>query len=109
MTATDTADPEAGNGTAPGNGSKPRPAGMARVQESYAWSTAAVMHDAASEAERLCNEINNAVNAAYFDTKTAATTAASDPIRDKAHEARRCLYAAVNYLTALIGDGEPPS
>ena len=109
MTATDTTGPAAGNGTTPGNGSKPRPAGMARVQETCAWSTAAVLHDAASEAERLCGEISTAVNTAYFDTKTAAQTAASDPIRDKAHEARRCLYAAVNYLTALIGDGEPPS
>jgi hypothetical protein len=91
------------------NGSQDkRLSGMARVQESCTWSTACVMHDAASEAERLCNDVYNAVHAAYFDTKTAAETAASDHIRDKAAEARRCLYAAANYLTALIGDAEPP-
>ena len=99
---TTTADKAAANGGT-------RVSGMARVQESYAWSTASVMHDAASEAERLCNAIYNAVHEAYFDSKTAAQTAASEDIREKAAEARRCLYAAVNYLTALIGDAEPPA
>jgi hypothetical protein len=95
---------------ATGDGTKPKPTGMARVQETYTWSTASVMHDAAMEAERLCGAVYNAIHDAYFDTKTAASTAVSDDdIRAKAEEARRCLYAAANYLSALIGDGEPPS
>jgi hypothetical protein len=96
-------------GKAASNGSQEkRLTGMARVQEADAWRTASVAHDAASEAERLCSDVYNAVQAAYFDTKTAAETAASDDIREKAAEARRCLYAAVNFLTVLIGDAEPP-
>lgn len=87
-----------------GNGTKPEPRGMARVQEADSWRTASVAHDAASEAERLCSDIYNAVQAAYFDTKTAVQVAASDDIRAKAAEARLCLYAAASYLTVLIGD-----
>ena len=100
---TTTSDKAASNGS-----QKKRLTGMARIQEADTWRTASVAHDAASEAERLCNDIYTAVHAAYFDTSNAAETAASDDIRAKAAEARRCLYAAVNYLTALIGDGDPP-
>jgi hypothetical protein len=101
-------------GTAADNGTKPKPlTGLARVRESETWRTASVMHDAAYEAERLCNEIYRAVTDAYKpsqDTSTAAETAASPDINAKAQEARRLLYATVNYLSALIGDtgGEPP-
>jgi len=83
---------------------------MAYVQEADAWRTASVMHDAVFAAERLCNDVYRAISDAYKPggDSSAVTTAASPDIRAKAEEARRCLYAAVNYLTVLIGD-EPSS
>ena len=95
--------------TAADGSAKPTLSGMARVREVDTWRLASIMHDAASEAERLCNDIYTAVSTAYFDHNAAAETAASDDLRAKGAEARLCLYAAVNYLTALIdGQGDPP-
>jgi ferric-dicitrate binding protein FerR (iron transport regulator) len=93
------------------NGSK-RLTGMTRVREAETWRIASVMHDAAFEAERLCEQVYRAISDAYQPSQgdsTAAATAASPDIRARAQEARLCLYAAAGHLTALIGDGEPPS
>lgn len=100
----------AGNGSTTTATVPQRLSGMARVQEGDAWRLASIMHDAAFEAERLCDEIYRAVSGAYRPQgdSTATKVAASSETRDKAHEARRCLHAAVNFLNALIGDGEPP-
>ncbi len=104
--------------TAASNGSTDAPAasqperlsGMARVREAAAWRTASVAHDAAFEAERLCYEIHSTVNDAYQQGgSTAAEAAASRAVRDKVQEARTCLFAAANFLNALInGASEDP-
>jgi hypothetical protein len=100
----------AANGSAQPAPAPARLSGMARVQEGEAWRLASTMHDAAFEAERLCNDIYRTVSDAYQPqgVSTAAEVAASSTTRDRAREARRCLHAAVNFLNSLIGDGEPP-
>ena len=91
-------------GKTTGNDSAPLPSGMARVRESEAWRTASVMHDAAFEAERLCNEIYQAITKAYTPQSgqtSAAEVAACYDTAVKAGEARDLLQAAITYLVTL--------
>jgi hypothetical protein len=87
-----------------GKDSAQPPSGMARVRESEAWRTASIMHDAAFEAERVCNEIYQAVTKAYEPRSgetSAAEVAACYDIAVKAGEARDLLQAAITYLSTL--------
>ena len=87
-----------------GNDSAKPPSGMARVRESEAWRTASIMHDAAFEAERLCNEIYQAVTKAYTPQSgqtSAAEVATCYDTAVKAGEARDLLQAAITYLSTL--------
>ena len=86
------------------DGSVQPPSGMARVREAEAWRTASVMHDAAFEAERLCDEIYQAITSAYMPRScqtSAAEVAACYDIAVKAGEARDLLQAAITYLSTL--------
>ena len=60
-----------------------RKTGMAHVHEAEAYHTATIAHDAAFEAERLCNDIYRAVSGAYLrdggTVSEAAETAATPP------------------------------
>ena len=114
MTTTTTA---ASNGSTDTPAGKPeRLTGMAQVREAEAYHTASVMHDAIFEADRLCSAIYRAVTDAYLtriedqadtETRSAAETAASAEVRDKAAEALRCLYSAQSHLQQLT-NYEPP-
>ena len=95
------------------NGSTPtreRVTGASRVWESQVYHLASVAHDAAFEAERLCNDISRAASDAYLrDSGRSPAALTADPamIR-KAEEASVCLAAAVAYLADLFS-GEPSS
>jgi hypothetical protein len=107
MTATTSA--ASNGGTTPASAPE-RASGMARVKAAEAYHMASVAHDAAFEAERLCNQIYRAASDAYLRDVTEATAAeavGSAAMRDNITEALRCLVAAENYLRSL-GAGEPP-
>lgn len=99
----------ASNGSSTPAPAPERISGVTRVQEAQAYHLASVAHDAAFEAERLCNDIYRAVADARFGDSPASTTEAlTDPatIR-KAEEAVTCLATAVLYLTDLFGGSLP--
>lgn len=105
MTSTTTTAKAASNGKA--SSAAERKAGMAYVQEAVAYHLASVAHDAAFEAERLCNDIYRAVSGAYLrdgrKVSEAAEAAMSDDTLLKADDASRCLNAALAYLRQLAG------
>ena len=97
------------------NGGKaPAPAperitGVTRVQEAQAYHLASVAHDAAFEAERLCNDIYRAASGAYLrESGSEAAKALADPamIRN-AEEALICLATAVLHLSDLFASSLP--
>jgi hypothetical protein len=96
------------------NGSTDKPAerltGTARIREADIWRIASVMEDAATEADRLCRAIYNAISKAYQPSghSTATELAASKDIRDQADEAYRCLQLAASYLQDLTRTEESP-
>ena len=87
-----------------------RKTGMAHVHEAEAYHTATIAHDAAFEAERLCNNIYRAVSGAYLrdgGTVSEAAETAADPATERqAREAIRCMETAQRHLRNLIDD--PP-
>jgi hypothetical protein len=99
------------------NGSQPAPAeperatGMALVEQAQAYHLASIAHDAAYEAERLCNDIYRAASSAYLrhggGDRDAVQAITGPAMRDKISEAVRCLVSAENYLRSLTA-GEPP-
>ncbi len=69
--------------------------------DAQAYHLASVAHDAAFEAERLCNEIYRAATGPYLRESTAETLA--DPAMiGKAEDAVICLATALVYLTDLF-------
>jgi hypothetical protein len=78
-----------------------RISGVARVQDAQAYHLASVAHDAAFEAERLCNDIYRAATGPYLRESTAETLADPAMIR-KAEDAVICLATAQVYLTDLF-------
>jgi len=112
MTSTATAAPSGSTSTA----TRPeRLSGMAAVRQARAYHEASIMHDAAYEAERLCNDIYRAVSDAYMDrtgtsTSTSTSTAVlDDPVtQKKIRDALQCLASAQQWLFSLGGD-EPPA
>lgn len=96
----------ASNGSSTPAPAPERISGVTRVQEAQAYHLASVAHDAAFEAERLCNDIYRAASDSYQwgrDGEATARAALADPamIR-KAEEAVTCLATAVLYLTGLF-------
>jgi hypothetical protein len=98
-------------------GQPDRISGMARVYEAETYHAASIMHEAVSEAERLCSGIYRAVTDAYFkdlrknadgDARTATETAESAEIHDQAQEALTCLQAAERHVRHLLTGHEPP-
>ena len=91
---------------------------MAVVREAETYHTFSVVHDAVSEAERLCAAVYHAVTDAYFkDLRknkdgtglTATQTAESPPMQAKVREALNCLQAAQTYVRQLlVSNYEPP-
>jgi hypothetical protein len=100
----------ASNGSASAAAGKPeRASGITRVQESEAYHAASVAHDAAFEAERLCNDIYRVASDAYLrdsGTSEAAAVLRDQVTLDKIQEAISCLAVAGQYLRDLLG--EPP-
>lgn len=122
MTATTT---PASNGTTSTGTVTPVPAsqperltGMARIRDAEVYHDASILHDAMSEAERLCESIYRAISDAHFkdirrkdddtDGRTATQVADSPDIRDQAREATECLNAALSYVNRLSGAYPPP-
>ena len=101
----------ASNGSTDPEGTPERMSGVTRVHEAEVYHLASVAHDAAFEAERLCNDIYRAASDARFGDSDAANAAGvlTDPAMiGKAEEAVICLATAVLYLTDLF-IGSPPA
>ena len=102
----------ASNGTSTGPAGTPeRISGVTRIREAQAYHLVSVAHDAAYEAERLCNDIYRAASEAYLrDTNLseAAEVLVDPAMTAKAEEAVICLATAVLYLTDLF-TGSPPA
>ena len=92
---------------------------MAVIREAETYHTASVMHDAVSEADKLCAAVYYAVTGAYLkDIRkdhadgtglTGTQTAESPPVQAKVREALNCLQAAQNYVRQLlVSNYEPP-
>ncbi len=99
------------------NGSKAAPStperktGMAKVREAEAYHVVSVAHDAAFEAERLCDDIYRTASDAYFgrgEQNEAAQLLASPEMQRKIQDAFGCLDAAQDHLRHLIHCGETP-
>jgi hypothetical protein len=86
-----------------------RVSGMTRVQESEAYHAASIAHDAAFEAERLCNDIYRVASDVYLrdsGTSEFAAVLRGQAMLDKVQEAISCLAVAGQYLRDLLA--EPP-
>jgi hypothetical protein len=100
----------ASNGST-GTPAKPeRKTGVARVREAEVYHTASVVHDAAFEAERLCNDIWRAMSDVYVqrDVSESAQALTAPDMQRKIREAFACLDTAQDYLRHLMVSGEPP-
>ena len=85
--------------------------GWTRVVEAQAYHGVSIAHDAAFEAERLCNEIHRAASDAYLrDSRAGLSEAAAvldDPAtQDKITEVVCCMAVAIEALCALVN--QPP-
>src|SRR5512132_2752772 len=92
-------------------GTPERISGVTRVRDAQVYHLASLAHDAAFEAERLCNDIYRAASDVRFGDSpgSTATAVTADPAMiGKAEDAVICLATAVLYLTDLF-DGNLPS
>ena len=120
MTTTTTAASNGSTGTTPeATSQKEKPFGMAVIREAETYHTVSVVHDAVSEADKLCAAVYYAVTGAYLKEirkdqadgtgLTATQTAESPPMQAKIREALNCLQAAESYLRQLlVSNYEPP-
>jgi hypothetical protein len=95
----------ASNGSNGPAGTPERISGVTRVREAEVYHLASLAHDAAFEAERLCNDIYRAASDARFGdagSGTAAEPLGGQAMTAKAEEAVICLATAVVYLTDLF-------
>jgi hypothetical protein len=95
----------ASNGDTGPAGTPERISGVARVRDAQVYHLASLAHDAAFEAERLCNDIYRAASDARFGDPRSGD--AREPLDHqamtaKAEEAVLCLVTAVLYLTDLF-------
>lgn len=82
-----------------------RISGVTRVRDAQVYHLASLAHDAAFEAEHLCNEIYRAASDARFgDPRSGGAPAPLDhqAMTANAEEAVLCLVTAVLYLTDLF-------
>jgi hypothetical protein len=108
MTTTAKAASNGGTPTAP---VPERKSGLAYVREAEAYHVASVAHDAAFEAERLCNEIYCTASGGYLgrgDDNEAVQALTSPEMQRKVREAFDCLDAAQEHLRHLMACDEPP-
>jgi hypothetical protein len=99
-----TAKAASNGGTRPA-GPPERISGVTRVRDAQVYHLASLAHDAAYEAERLCNDIYRAASDARFgDPGSDDSPAPLDhqAMTAKAEEAVACLVTAVLYLTDLF-------
>jgi hypothetical protein len=95
----------ASNGSTDPAGTPERISGVIRVRDAQVYHLASLAHDAAFEAERLCNDIYRAASDARFGDSgsgSAAEALDSQDVTAKAEEAVLCLVTAVLYLTDLF-------
>jgi hypothetical protein len=101
----------ASNGTKAPASAPERLHGMARVEDAMTYHLASIAHDAACEAERLCNDIYHAASDGYLRSSSADDTAPEGTGKpsqgDQITEAIRCLTAAQDFLRQLNGY-QPP-
>ena len=100
----------AASGSQPTAAEPERATGIALVKQAQAYHLASIAHNAAFEAERLCNDIYRAASSAYLrhvGDSDAVQAITGPAMRDKISEAVRCLVSAENYLRSLTA-GEPP-
>jgi hypothetical protein len=99
-----TAKATSNGGTVPA-GTPERISGVTRVRDAQVYHLASLAHDAAFEAEHLCNDIYRAASDARFgDPRSGDAPAPLDhqAMTAKAEEAVLCLVTAVLYLTDLF-------
>ena len=109
-TMTTMATKAAASGSQPTAAEPERATGIALVKQAQAYHLASIAHDAAYEAERLCNDIYRTASSAYLrhgGDSDAVDVITAPAMRDKISEAVRCLVSAENYLRSLTA-GEPP-
>ena len=91
-----------------GTGPAPAPeriSGVTRVRDAQVYHLASLAHDAAFEAERLCNDIYRAASDARFGDPGSGNAAAPldhQAMTAKAEEAVTCMVTAVLYLSDLF-------
>ena len=118
-TTTTTASNGSTDTTAEATSQPEKPFGMAVIREAETYHTASVMHDAVSEADKLCAAVYYAVTGAYHrDIRqdhadgtglTGTQTAESPPVQAKIREALNCLHTTDSYLRQLLASNyEPP-
>jgi hypothetical protein len=87
-----------------------RISGVTRVRDAQVYHLASLAHDAAFEAERLCNDIYRAASDARFGdpgSGSAAEALDGQDVTAKAEEAVLCLVTAVLYLSDLFTGNLP--
>jgi hypothetical protein len=95
----------ASNGSTSPSGSPERISGVTRVRDAQVYHLASLAHDAAFEAERLCDDIYRAASDARFgDPRSgdAPGPLGHQAMTGTAEEAVLCLVTAVLYLTDLF-------
>jgi hypothetical protein len=99
-----TAKAVSNGGTGPA-GTPERISGVTRVRDAQVYHLASLAHDAAFEAERLCNDIWRAASDARFGDPGSGNARGPldhQAMTAKAEEAVLCLVTAVLYLTDLF-------
>ena len=95
----------ASNGSTGPAGTPERVSGVTRVRDAQVYHLASLAHDAAFEAERLCNDIYRAASDARFGDRGSGDAPAPldhQAMTAQAEEAVLCLVTAVLYLTDLF-------
>jgi hypothetical protein len=95
----------ASNGNTSPAAAPERISGVTRVRDAQVYHLASLAHDAAFEAERLCNDIYRAAsNARFGDPRSGDAPPPLDhqAMTAQSEEAVLCLVTAVLYLTDLF-------
>src|SRR5262249_60849489 len=95
----------ASNGTTGPAGTPERISGVRRVRDAQVYHLASLAHDAAFEAEHLCNDIYRAASGARFGDAPAPLD--HQAMTAKAEEAVLCLVTAVLDPADLFTPGPP--
>ena len=93
------------NGSPDPAGTPERISGVTRVRDAQLYHLASLAHDAAYEAERLCDEVYRSASNAWFSDlgcETATEPFDRQAMTAKAEEAVTCMVTAVLYLSDLF-------